>query len=221
MPATRSDLVTRVVQNTGINNQDTVIVTGLNEALKSIRQRGGLRDRWAKTTILMTAGQDYVALPTDFGKPQGVFIVDSDGNFLSPITLVHKAQAITIWPVAQSGLPCDAFIDGARLYLRPSPDTANMLTLHYFAKYAALDGDMDQAPNDEIEETLVRFATAHLFRTREDFDKAREYQALFEMSYIEYRRDQERQGSEQWVKPGSYYRSDLDCVLDDSTEWQW
>lgn len=141
----RDDLSSDVTafEGTTIDSQIKRAVTAATAAIQSdLIARGGTKAmETIDNTVALTAGQEYVDFPTDFGGARA-FLITSD-----PLVVLEFVDPNTLWtqyPNAAPGKPQKYTLIGPRrAYLRPIPDSAYTTRLVYTEALDALVADAD------------------------------------------------------------------------------
>lgn len=100
-------------------------------------------------SLTMTTSVQYVALPTDFGKPyqmQGALKITSPtANSGDDIELMPYEQWLSSFyeDGTDTGEPTYAWIQGSNIYFSPTPDAAYVCNLIYYKVPASIDDSGD------------------------------------------------------------------------------
>lgn len=105
------------------------IPTFISLAEARFKRKLRVREMETTTTVAMTAGQDYIALPTGYVELLHVYV---DGDPKRPLETTTLAMMNSKWAGSQTAKPRMAAVSGSNLYLAPTPDSAYNAEVTYY-----------------------------------------------------------------------------------------
>lgn len=137
------------------HNSQHIMNTFINTGLKELQTHSG--DIETSTSLTVTSGTDYVAVPSDFLREKEILY--------KGLPLLYRPFQEFSWTASTrpSGRPWVYNIRQGRIYLDPIPnETGSNLTLYYYADPAALSLDSDSPTIPSAFHHLpAYFAAAH------------------------------------------------------------
>ena len=196
MALTFAQMVTRVEKNTNRSDGDEETHTKqfLNEALREVARRHDWRDLAKRQTATLTEDDHRFPFPSDMMVCHSLRIIDGTSSRL----LIQKSiDAADEWEPYVAGTtsqkPYTYAIDG-NYFEFEAPLNDDYECRIRFTKFPELmTNDADEAEITDIDDVLVAYATAELFRFLSQHDEAAQWDVRFERGFARARlRDGDR-----------------------------
>lgn len=180
-----SDLQTAVIDRTGRPDKVTVIQDALNNGLKKL-MRSHPFDKMRKTaTLVYNSGDTQVAMPSDVHQLVTVTFQDPSIPTASyPLILIRKTQFLKMFPnvtgsvISGRALFCCRDDQNQVLLLdRHSIGTFHIVITYTFHQKFVLPTDEPLIPG--VDEALVAYATASVYRAIQMYDDAKAWDMQF------------------------------------------
>jgi len=169
---TLADLRTLVIANVGNrSDKNTVINAAINFGLEHALGWYTFHEVRAESDLVTEIDDLYVDLPTGAKVSEARLVV---GLSLNPITLKSKIWVVSRWPnivALSSGRPQYGYIQGGKLYFSCPLGDAYPVRVTY-AIPPVLSADETENPITILDEALIAYGTAAVFRSVQNFDAA-------------------------------------------------
>lgn len=176
----RSDLRTRVFNNTGRSDKTSVTNDGLDFGLKKLCQTYPfLALRAGEMDISFVATNLSIGLPQDMRQIVELRLIDPSSPTLSySMVLLRKTDFVSRFPNVAgspvSGRPYFCYRDGNRLYFDKKSEGSYTvrLTKYVIQKF---NGDSDECAVPDSDEILIALSTAFVYRSIQMYDDAAQW----------------------------------------------
>ena len=191
---TLSDLISRVRVNT--NRTSTTVTTNgriaryLNDGLRELARRHPWKDLDRITEVTLVADTHRYSLATNTRNVYGMRIMDDDDSrvlFERSIQWVNMLEPDL--DSRSSAKPTYYAIDGNSYELVPPPDEAYTLYRNEQIWPSLMNALTDTPDIDLVDDALVAYGTAALFRSLQQFTEADRWEEMFERRYRTAMRD--------------------------------
>jgi hypothetical protein len=168
-----ADLRAEVVTNTGRTDRLDYINKQINKGIEYFNRLWPFKGLRQTTLISVVANDQSFSLPSDFLWIQQVLLLNGANSY--QVDVRGKSFMLQRWPNARStafGLPAIGYIDGSLFYFVPVANQAYQFSVSYYRKMPLLVTDSDTILIDYLDEAVVAYATAKVFKSVEQFDSA-------------------------------------------------
>jgi hypothetical protein len=177
---TLAELRQAVIDSCGRTDKDDVIDRGLNLGLRKLGMLHPFSSFLIQDDIALATDELSVDLPTEAYKVWEVRLIDGTSSY--PLTQKTKIWVTERWPNIEDDNPCkpDCFyVENGTIYLNTKSDGDYDLRVTYLKLAEDFADDNTENPIPGSDLALINWATSYVFRTLEQFDNAREWEAQF------------------------------------------
>jgi len=173
MALTKAELVDRVTDNTGRNDKDTLILSLLNDALRIVATRHDWLDLYREFESTLDEDDFRYSFPSDMKTLIGIRLISgTESEWLE--------ERDKRWLMEREPNPDDADTekpwcfarDGNYWELPAKPDDDYTVYINYVKWPDDLSNDDDTPDIDQIDHVLIEHATARLYASLGEFDRA-------------------------------------------------
>lgn len=172
MSLTREELRNLVISNTGRSDKVALINSALSLAMNDISLQHTFRQMCVVFSGTLSINDASLTLPTGAVDLMELRLIDPDTSTLThTIVLKSKSWILSRWPNPSSnssGTPCIAYLESNVLVFDRPVVKAYTYAGTYLRMLRALDDDTDTADCPYIDNALVCWATAYVFRSIQD-----------------------------------------------------
>ena len=191
---TLAQLITRIEDNAGRTDQsDAQCVDWLNDCLHTLARRHNWRDLHVPdSSATMTIGTFRYSFPTGMKTCHGIRLINGTASKWLIERTRRWLNQYEPYPAGSSnGIPSFYCVDGNSFDLYPPPDTAYTYYVNYTKWPTAFSSATTTATCEitDIDDVLVAYGTAELFRKLGQDDRAASWDMVFERRYRDARID--------------------------------
>lgn len=188
MALTLAQLITRIEDNAGRADQsDAQCVDWLNDGLREMARRHDWRDLHVPDySVSLTEDTYRYTFPTDMKTCHGIRLIDgSASKWLIEKTRYWLNQYEPYPDDMGSGRPSYYCVDGNTYDVIPLPDDDYTAYLNYSSWATEFDSGTTTAEADitNVDDVLIAYGTAELFRKLGQDDRANHWEAVFERRF--------------------------------------
>ncbi len=188
MALTLAEMIVRIADNAGRQDQTGAYsVPWLNDALHELARRHDWRDLHVPDSpFTMTAGVYRYTFPTDMKVCKGIrYINGSSSKWLVEKTRYWLNQYEPYPDSMSNGIPAYYCVDGNTYDIIPPPDDGYTGYINYESWPTDFSASVPTAVADitNVDDLLIYYAVAELFRKLGQFDRSLHWEAVFERRY--------------------------------------
>lgn len=217
MGMTLAQLRTLVQANVNRPDKTVVVDAGLNFGLDELTRRHTFKGRRSEVPVAIATGDTSVSVPEGMTNVSNLRLQNSDASVVS--TICFKAKNVLLRQFPQltianiQGMPAYAYEEAGQIFFFPEASQEYTLLVTGDSQGGFLAAETDTVGIDGIDEALVAYATAYVFRSIQQNEEAGIWGANFErLAVTAIRNDNRRSGEERQLEgfpgPPKGYNSD-------------
>jgi hypothetical protein len=181
---TRSELVTAVRAHFGNRtDKDSVIYTAADLAQRNIARCGQLfRSLFESFSVNIAAGDSTISFPTYTRHVVELRLQDAASTTSYPLTIRDKRWIVQRWPnpaIDPQSKPEYGYVENGAFYFVPYSNGDYVISGTVYKDPAPFDDSSQALAVDGSEEAVIAYCTSYVFRSIQQYDAAREWQANY------------------------------------------
>jgi hypothetical protein len=180
---TRSELVTAVTANTNRTDKNSVIYTAADLAQRNIARCGQLfRSLFESFDRNIAAGDSTISFPDYTRHVVELRLKDLASTTSYPLTIKDKRWIVQRWPnpaIDPQSKPEYGYVENGAFYFIPYSNGDYVISGTVYKDPAPFDDSSQALAVDGSEEAVIAYCTSYVFRSIQQYDAAREWQANY------------------------------------------
>jgi hypothetical protein len=174
----RDALQAVVEDNIGRTDKNSVILNGLNFALRELLKEHDFREMFVSEDKATVASQAYVSLTSSLDRIYEARLINS--NYSYSLSLKTKKWVVSRWPnlaALSTGMPSFGYVESGKLYLGPIPNAVYTIRLTKIAPPGDLASGSTANPVESLDYAITCWATGFVYDSLKMFDEGQAWRA--------------------------------------------